>query len=154
MCKNCVHTRMTKRKSNRKRNELYRTVSAKSSWFVNFHSKTTSKWRADPLRTRHMTYPSLDDFGYRPQIIFRGVGSDISQFAFKRPVDLPTPRGNILRHLPATTRGLTKNSKNFTSSFTSSKASYCVRSFGILTSDAGNLIKTYYVAQLRYHDLF
>ena len=80
MCKNCVHTRMAKRKSNKKTNELYRTVSANSPWFVNFHSKTTSKWRSDPLRARHMTYPSLpvDDFGYRPQIIFRVVGSNIS----------------------------------------------------------------------------
>ena len=34
----------------------------------NFHSKATSKWRTDLLRTRHMTYPSppVDDFGYRP----------------------------------------------------------------------------------------
>ena len=115
MCKNCVRTSMTKRKINRKTNERYRTLSAKSSWFVNFYSKATSKWRTDPLRTRHMTYPSLpvDGFGYRPQIIFRGVGSDISQFAFNRPVDSPTPRWNILRYLPPTTRGLTKNSKNF-----------------------------------------
>ena len=86
-----------------------------SSWFVNFYSKATSKWRTDALRTRHMTYPSVpvDDFGYRQQIIFRGVGSGISQFAFKRPVDSPTPRWNILRYLPTTTRGLTRNSKNF-----------------------------------------
>ena len=115
MCKNCVHTRMAKRKSNKKTNELYRTVSANSSWFVMFHSKTSSKWLSDPLRTRHMTYPSLpvDDFGYRPQIILRVVGSNISPFAFKRPVDSPTPRWNILRYLPAITRALTKNSKNF-----------------------------------------
>lgn len=35
-------------------NKRYRTVSAKSSWFVNFHSKATSKWRTDPQRTRHL----------------------------------------------------------------------------------------------------
>ena len=65
--------------------------------------------------TRHITYPSLpvDDFGYRPQINFRRVGSDISQFAFKRPEDSPTPKWNISRYLPTTTRGLTKNLKNF-----------------------------------------
>ena len=57
-------------------NEQNRTVSAKSSWFVNFHSKATSKRRTHPLRTRHMTYLSIpiNDFGYRPQIILRGVG--------------------------------------------------------------------------------
>ena len=65
-----------------------------------------------------MTYPSLpvDDFGYRPQIIFRGVGKDISQLAFKRPLDSPVPRWNISKYLPTTTRGLTKNSKNFQAS--------------------------------------
>ena len=62
-----------------------------------------------------MAYPSLpvDYFRYRPQIIFRAVSSDISQFAFKRPVDSPTLTWNISRYLPTTTRGLTKNSKNF-----------------------------------------
>ena len=62
-----------------------------------------------------MTYRSLpvDDFGYRPQINFGRVGSDISQFAFKRPEDSQTPKWNISRYLPTTTRGLTKNSKNF-----------------------------------------
>ena len=43
---------------------------------MNFHGKATSKWPTDPLRKRHVTYPFLpvDDFAYRPQIIFKGVG--------------------------------------------------------------------------------
>ena len=38
--------------------------------------QSDSKWRTDPQRTRHTTYLSIaiDDFGYRPQIIVRGVG--------------------------------------------------------------------------------
>ena len=59
------------------------------------------------------TWLTLLSFGYRSQLIFRGIGSDISQLAFKRPVDSPTSRWNITRYLPTTTRGLTKNSKNF-----------------------------------------
>ena len=135
-----------------KKDERYQTVSAKSSWFVNFHSKATSKLRTDALRTRHMTYPShpFNSFGYRPQIIFRGVGSRISQFALKRPVDSLTPRRNISKYLPTTTRGL----EEFLSSFASSKALYFVLPFGILTSDAGILIRTYYVVYLPYHALF
>ena len=51
-------------------------LSKKRPYNVNFHSQATSKWSTDPLRTRHVTYSSLpvDDFGYRAQIIFRGVG--------------------------------------------------------------------------------
>ena len=96
-------------------NARYQTVCAKSSWLLNFHTKAASKWRIDSLRMRHMTYPSLPvaDFGYWPQIIFRGVGSDISQFAFERPVDSPTPRWNISKYLPTTMCGLTKNLKNY-----------------------------------------
>ena len=46
-------------------------------------------------------------FGYWPHNIFWGV------VAFQRPVDSPTPRWNILRYLPTTMCGLTKNSKNY-----------------------------------------
>lgn len=74
-----------------------------------------SNIRTDPLRMRHMTYPSLpvNYFGYWPQVVFRGVGSDIFQFAFKGPVESPIPKWNILTYLPTTTRGLSKNLKNF-----------------------------------------
>ena len=97
------------------KDERYQTVSAKSPWFVNFNSKATSKWRTHALSTRQMPYRSLpvNNFGYRPQIIFRGVGSRISQFSFKGPVDSLTPRWNISKYLPTTTSGLTKNLKNF-----------------------------------------
>ena len=96
-------------------NKRYKTFSAKSSWFVKFYTKAISERQTDPLRMRHMTYPSLpiNDFGYWPQVVFRGVGSDIFQFAFKGPVESPTPKWNILTYLPTTTRGLTKNLKNF-----------------------------------------
>ena len=47
------------------------------------------------------------------QIIFREVGSDISQFAFKRPVDLPLYEEIFLDTDPTTMCVLTKNSKNF-----------------------------------------
>ena len=39
-------------------NERYWTVIGKSSWFVNFHSKATSKWRTDPL-TERVTWLTL-----------------------------------------------------------------------------------------------
>ena len=70
------------------------------------------------LRTWHVTYPSLpvDDFAYWPQIQIFSWGSkvsDICQFVLKRREDSPYPRWNISRYLPTTTRGLTKNSKNF-----------------------------------------
>ena len=100
---------------------LHRTVSANSSWLFckPFHLKATSKWLTDALRTRRdklINHPCLlvvDDSGYRPPIILKGVGSDISQFAFERPVDSLTPRWNISRYLATATRGLTKSSKNF-----------------------------------------
>ena len=138
-----------------KKDERYQTVSAKSWWFVNFHNNGTSKWRTHALSTRQMPYSSLpvNNFGYRPQIIFRGVGSRISQFAFKRPVESLTPRWNISKFLLTTTWS-NKKFEEFLSSFASSKALYFVRPFGILTSDAGILIRTYCVVYLPYHALF
>ena len=60
-----------------------------------------------------MSYPSLpvNNFRYQPQIILRGVSSNISKFAIKRPVGSSTLRWNISRYLATTTCGLTKNSK-------------------------------------------
>ena len=68
--------------------------------------------------THELSFLPIDDLGYRPQIISRRGGSDISHFAFKRPADSSTPSWNISRYLPTTTRGLTKNSKNFQASLT------------------------------------
>ena len=110
------------------KNERYRTVSAKSSWFVNFHSKAISKWWTDPMRTRHTTYPlSRRRFRIRSQIIFSGVGQRhfpvCSEKTLQRTVDSTSPRWNISRHLPTTMSGLAKNSKNF-QPLVSSKTSY------------------------------
>ena len=81
---------------------------------MNFQCKATSKWMTDPPRTRHLTCPSLpvDDFGYRPQdsnYLLESKVSGISQFVLKRTVDSPSPRWNISRYLPTTTRALTRN---------------------------------------------
>ena len=42
-------------------------------------------------------------------------GQRHSQFVLKNTVHSPTPRRNISRYLPTTTRGVTKNSKNASS---------------------------------------
>lgn len=57
--------------------ERYQAVSVKSSRFVNFHSKATSKWQTDLQRTSYMTSPFLlfNDFAYRPQIRTLNPGS-------------------------------------------------------------------------------
>ena len=120
-------------------NEWYQTVSAKSSWFVNFHGKTTSKWLThDPLNTRHVTYPSLpvDDFEYRPQIIYRGVGQRHFPVCSQKDSRLTLPQMKYFEVL---------------TSFASSKTSYFIRLFGILTSDAGIFIRKYCVTYLEYH---
>ena len=99
----------------------------------NFHSKVISKWRTDLLRKRHMTYPSLPvgDFGYRSQVIFRGVGQRHFPFCSQKASSLTHPSMNdISRYLPTTTRGVTE----FSTSFDPSKASYCV--LPLWTSDA------------------
>lgn len=94
-------------------NKRYKTFSAKSSWFVKFYTKPISEWQTDPLRMRHMTYPSLPVNDFRFQVVFKGVGSDIFQFAFKGPIESPTPKWNILTYLLTTKPGLTRNLKNF-----------------------------------------
>ena len=79
---------------------------------------STLKWRTDPLWAGHATYlpsPStISDINHNiPQIILRGVGQRHFLVCSQRPADSPTPRWNISRYLLTTTRGLTKNSKNF-----------------------------------------
>ena len=63
--------------------------------------------------THELPLPPNRRFWKSTADIFRGVGSDISQFALERPGDSPTPRWNISRYLATATRGLTKNTKNF-----------------------------------------
>ena len=101
-----------------------------------------------------MTYPSLlvNDFGYRPQIIFRGVGHFPA--CFQKAIRLTCPSMKSFEILTHHYAWSNKEFKEFSSFFASSKMSYCVRLFEILTSDAGILIRAYYVAYLRYHALF
>ena len=115
------------------------SVSAKSSWFVNFHSKAISKWRTYPLRTRCMTYPSLSvgDFGYRSQIIFRGVAQRQFPVCSQKGRGLTLPKMKYFEILTHHYAWSNKELKEFPTSFASSKTSYFIRFFGMLTSDAG-----------------
>ena len=79
-----------------------RTVSANSSWFVNYRSRATSKWRTDLPRTRHMTHLSMpvDDFGYRPHYLKGSRSATFLCLFSKGTVDLPSPRWNTSRTYP------------------------------------------------------
>ena len=127
-------------------NERYRSV-AKSSWFINFRCKAISKWRTDPLRTRHITYISIpiDDFG---------VGQRHFPLCSQEASRLTYPYTNYLEILTHHYAWSNKEFEEFSITFASSKALCCVRPFGLSTSDARMLIRTCYVAYLRYHPRF
>ena len=123
-------------------------ISKKRPYNVNFHGKATSKWPTDPLRERHVTYPSLpvDDFAYRPQIIFKGVGQQHFPFCSQKDNRLTLPwmkYFEILTHHYVWSR---KEFEEFPTSFASSKTSYFIRLLGILTSDTGILCSLFEVS--------
>ena len=90
-------------------------MSKKRPHNVNFQSKATAKWPTYPLRMRHVTHPSLpvDDFGYRPQIIFRGEDQRHFPVCSQKDRRLTLPQMKYSRYITTTTRELTKNSNNF-----------------------------------------
>ena len=115
--------------------------------------KTAAK---ETTKTRHTTYLSIpiDDFGYRPQIILSGVGrrqfSDCSQ----KDSRLTLPWMKYFEILSQHYVWLNREFEEFPASFASSKTSYFIQHFGILTSTARIFVRKYYVAYMTYHAPF
>ena len=106
-----------------------------------------------------MTYPSLpvDDFAHRPQIqiIFRGAKSATFPSLFSKGQLTHPPPDEIFRDTyPPLYAWSNKEFEEFPTSFASSKTSYFIRLFGLLTSDAGIFVWKYYLAYLKYHAPF
>ena len=65
--------------------------------------------------------------------------------------DSPTPAWNIWRYLPTTTRGVTKNSKNFQPLLRRIRHNNLSKTLEYWHLTPGILIRKYYVAYLKYH---
>ena len=106
-----------------------------------------------------MTYPSLpvDDFAHRPeiQIVFRGARSTtFPSLISKGQLTHPLPDEIFRDTYTPLYAWSNKEFVEFPTSFASSKTSYFIRLFGILTSDAGIFVWKYYLAYLKYHAPF
>ena len=106
------------------------------------------------VRTR-LTYLSIpiDDFGYRPQIILRGVGRRHFPVCSQKDSRLTLPWMKYFEILTQHYVWSNREFEEFPASFVSSKT-YFIQLFGILTSNARIFVRKYYVAYMKYHAPF